>query len=168
MTDEKHTKSESQGGEEMLPARAGEVSPLDADILVVDDNEQNLELLQAYLEDLGARIRTARDGVEAMEEVARAKPDILLLDVMMPRMSGFQVCGKLKGDPATRDIPIVVVTALNEVADVERAVDLGADDFLTKPVNRLELLTRVRSLVRVSQLQRELNKTIADLKKRGG
>ncbi len=141
---------------------------LDADILVVDDNEQNLELLQAYLEEIGARVRPARDGIEAMAEVARQRPDLILLDVMMPRMSGFQVCGKLKSDPATGQIPIIVVTALNEVADVERAVELGADDFLTKPVNRLELITRVRSLVRLGQLQRQLNKTLGELKRLGG
>jgi two-component system cell cycle response regulator len=78
------------------------------------------------------------------------------------------VCGKLKSDPATKDIPIVVVTALNEVADVERAVELGADDFLTKPVNRLELMTRVRSLVRVAQLQRQLQQTMNDLRRAQG
>jgi two-component system cell cycle response regulator len=139
-----------------------------ANILVVDDHEQNLELLSAYLDDLGAEIRQARDGVEAVEAVAQRKPDLILLDVMMPRMSGFQVCGKLKSDPATKDIPIVVVTALNEVADVERAVELGADDFLTKPVNRLELMTRVRSLVRVAQLQRQLQQTMNDLRRAQG
>jgi len=139
-----------------------------SNILVVDDHEQNLELLTAYLDDLGAEIRQARDGVEAIEAVAQRKPDLILLDVMMPRMSGFQVCGKLKSDPATKDIPIVVVTALNEVADVERAVELGADDFLTKPVNRLELMTRVRSLVRLGQLQRQLQQTMSELRRAQG
>lgn len=139
-----------------------------SNILVVDDHEQNLELLTAYLDDLGAEIRQARDGVEAIEAVAQRKPDLILLDVMMPRMSGFQVCGKLKSDPSTKDIPIVVVTALNEVADVERAVELGADDFLTKPVNRLELMTRVRSLVRLGQLQRQLQQTMSDLRRAQG
>ena len=100
-------------------------------VLLVDDNSQNLELLQAYLDDLGCPIRTARDGVEALQEIDRERPDIILLDVMMPRMSGFQLCNKLKADPATRDIPVIMVTALNEVGDVERAVESGADDFLT-------------------------------------
>lgn len=133
-------------------------------VLVVDDNEQNLELLQAYLDELGGDVRTARDGIEAIESVGKSPPDIVLLDIMMPRMSGYQVCEKLKKNPATRDIPIIMVTALNEVGDVERAVDSGADDFLTKPVNKLELLTRVRSLLRVRQLKRELDAAVGQVR----
>lgn len=133
-------------------------------VLVVDDNEQNLELLEAYLEDLNCNLTLARDGLEALESVAAARPDIILLDVMMPRMSGFQACSKLKGDAATRDIPIVMVTALNEVSDVERAIECGADDFLSKPVNKLELLTRVKSLVRISKMQQELQRALTQLR----
>lgn len=139
-----------------------------ASVLLVDDNEQNLELLHAYLEELPCRIHTARDGVEALAAVQRERPNLILLDVMMPRMSGFQVCAKLKKDATTRDIPVVMVTALNEVGDVERAVESGADDFLTKPVNRLELLTRARSLIRLSQVQRQLKKTLAELRNVAG
>jgi two-component system alkaline phosphatase synthesis response regulator PhoP len=134
-------------------------------VLLVDDNEQNLELLTAYVEELGCRLALARDGVEAMDMVTKEPPDLILLDVMMPRMSGFQVCTKLKGTPAYRDIPIVMVTALNEVNDVERAVDSGADDFLTKPVNKLELLTRVRSLLRVRHLKHRLDRTLDELRR---
>lgn len=133
-------------------------------VLIVDDNEQNLELLEAYLEDLSCELRLARDGMEALEAVGAKHPDIILLDVMMPRMSGFQVCAKLKGDGATKDIPIVMVTALNEVSDVERAIECGADDFLSKPVNKLELLTRVKSLVRISKMQAELQQTLSQLR----
>ncbi len=113
--------------------------------------------------ELGGEVRVAHDGIEAIESVAKQAPDIILLDIMMPRMSGFQVCEKLKKDPATRDIPIIMVTALNEVGDVERAIDFGADDFLTKPVNKLELLTRVRSLLRVRQLKRQLENAVSEI-----
>ncbi len=134
-------------------------------ILLVDDNEQNLELLQAYLETLPCRVEVARDGVEALERVHELDPDIVVLDVMMPRMSGFQVCEKIRADAGLRDIPVVMVTALNEVGDVERAVDAGADDFLTKPVNRLELVTRVTSLLRVRQLKRQLDKAVNEVER---
>ncbi len=133
-------------------------------VLIVDDNEQNLELLHAYLDELGGEVRVAHDGLEAIDSVADNPPDIILLDIMMPRMSGFQVCEKLKKDPATHDIPIIMVTALNEVGDVERAIDSGADDFLTKPVNKLELLTRVRSLLRVRQLKRQLEQAVTEIR----
>jgi two-component system cell cycle response regulator len=137
-------------------------------LLVVDDNEQNLELLQAYLEDLGCPTRTARDGLEALEAMTAQAPDIVLLDVMMPRMSGFQACTKIKQDPRWRDIPVIMVTALNDVGDVERAVDSGADDFLTKPVNRLELVTRVRSLLRVRVLKKQLDRTLDEVRRLSG
>jgi len=133
-------------------------------ILIVDDNVQNVELLQAYLESLPCKILTAFDGIEAMkiiEDSGANKPDVVLLDVMMPRMSGFEVCQKIKEDPATRSIPVMMVTALNELGDIERGVEAGTDDFLTKPVNKLELITRVKSLLRVRHLKRELDRTMA-------
>lgn len=140
----------------------------DASVLIVDDNEQNLELLQAYLDGLGCTIATAKDGIEAMAAIEEAIPDLVLLDVMMPRMSGFQVCERIKSGPRTRDVPVIMVTALNEVGDVERAVEAGADDFLTKPVNRLELVTRVRSLLRVRRLKHQLDSTLAELRRYKG
>jgi len=125
-------------------------------VLIVDDNAQNLELLTAYVEDI-PNIRTipAANGDEAMARVAEEEPDLILLDVMMPKMSGFEVCRRLKTNPETRDIQIIMVTALNEMGDHERAIESGTDEFLTKPVNRLELITRVKSLLRVRHLKRE-------------
>ena len=132
-----------------------------AKLLLVDDNQQNLELMQAYLESLPCTVTTARDGLEAIEAIHRGKPDLVLLDVMMPKMSGFEVCRKIKSDPATRDI-VIMVTALHEVGDHERAVESGTDDFLSKPVNKLELVTRVRSLLRVALLKRKLTELLAN------
>jgi len=133
----------------------------DSTILIVDDNQQNRELLQAYLEVLPCTIESAADGIEALGMIEKSRPDLILLDVMMPRMSGFEVCQKLKTEPATRAIPIIMVTALNELGDIERGVESGTDDFLTKPVNKLELVTRVKSLLRVRHLKRELDRTLA-------
>ncbi len=130
-------------------------------ILVVDDNEQNLELLQAYLDELPCSVIGATDGVAAIELIERQNVDLILLDVMMPRMSGYEVCKKLKASPDTRGIPIIMVTALNELGDIERGVESGTDDFLTKPVKKLELLTRVKSLLHVRHLKRELDRTRA-------
>ncbi len=125
-------------------------------ILIVDDNPQNLELVQAYLETMPVTVASAADGMAAVAEVERFRPDLVLLDVMMPRMSGFEVCQKIKGNPALRDTVVIMVTALHEVGDFERAVECGCDDFLTKPVNKLELVTRVKSLLRVRTLKRML------------
>ncbi len=132
-------------------------------VLIVDDNVQNVELLRAYLEELPIEIDTAYDGIEAMQKIQADQPDLILLDIMMPKMSGFEVCKKLKSDSATRDIPIIMVTALNEVSDIERAVECGTDDFLTKPVNKLELITRVKSLLRLRNLKNELERALTYL-----
>ncbi len=127
-----------------------EVNLSSASILLVDDNAQNLELMQAFLEELGCSLDTAKDGVEAIEKIEQHHPNLIILDVMMPRMSGFEVCQKIKSQPSTRDIVIIMVTALNEVSDYERAVECGTNDFITKPVNKLELLTRVRTLLELA------------------
>jgi len=137
-----------------------EQTGVDSRVLVVDDNAQNRELLVAYLESIPVRTESVADGIEALERIAADPPDLILLDVMMPRMSGFEVCRKLKSTPATRDIPVIMVTALNEVGDIQRAVDCGTDDFLSKPVNRLELVTRVKTLLKVRHLKNELDRTL--------
>ena len=132
-------------------------------VLVVDDNQQNLELLQAYLEDLDCISIPAHDGIEALNLVAEKAPDLILLDIMMPKMSGFEVCKRVKSDPKTGDIPIIMVTALNEFGDIERALDSGTDDFLSKPINKLELLTRVRTMLKLKHLSDKLERTLAYL-----
>jgi CheY-like chemotaxis protein len=133
-------------------------------ILIADDNEQNCELLEAYLVTGDYEIAMAFDGQETIDKVAEFHPDLILLDIMMPRMSGYEVCKQLKEGDDTRDIPILMVTALNEMGDIEKAVNAGCDDFLTKPVNKLELTTRVRSLLRVRHLTNERDRLVAYLK----
>ena len=129
-------------------------------ILIVDDNIPNLELLQAYLEDSDYDIEQAEDGYTAMDMIAADKPDLLILDVMMPKISGFEVCKKLKNDPKTADMPIIMVTALSEMGDIERAIDCGTDDFLSKPVNRIELLARVKTMLRIKDLSDKLERSL--------
>jgi two-component system, OmpR family, alkaline phosphatase synthesis response regulator PhoP len=138
-------------------------SPGAPKIVIADDNAQNVELLEAYLSDFDCEIRTARDGEETIYVVKDFAPDLLLLDVMMPRLSGFEVCKLLRADPETQDLLILMVTALNEAADFERGVQSGTDDFLTKPVNKIELLCRIRSLLRVRHLRSQLDRTLAYL-----
>ena len=124
-----------------------------AKILVVDDNAQNLELLEVYMEDLQPEVSTfsATNGIEALEMVNQHKPDLILLDIMMPKMSGFEVCRHLKGNPETRDILVVMITALNETGDIERATECGTDDYLTKPVERSALVSLVRTMLQARQ-----------------
>jgi CheY-like chemotaxis protein len=132
-------------------------------VLIVDDNPQNVELLQAFLESLPVKIVTAVDGLDALNKVAAHAPDLILLDIMMPQMSGFQVCRRIKSDPKTRDIQVLMVTALNELGDIEQANEVGTDDFVSKPVNKIELLTRVKSLLRVRHLKSELERALTYL-----
>ncbi len=132
-------------------------------ILIADDNPQNVELLEAYLADVECEIEVAGDGEEALRKVESFGPDLILLDVMMPRLSGFEVCKKLRAGEKTRDLMILMVTALNETADYDRGVQAGTDDFLSKPVNKVELLCRVRSLLRVRHLKNQLERTLAYL-----
>ena len=114
-------------------------------ILIADDNPQNAELLEAHLDGTGYETRLAANGEETIAAAKEWQPDVLLLDVMMPKMSGFEVCKRLRADPATRGIAVLIVSALDEVTDIERAVEAGTEDFLTKPINKTELLLRVRA-----------------------
>jgi len=130
-----------------MPADARRRGPT-AKVLIVDDHQQNLELLEVYLEELpNVSVRTAADGIEAMGLIADDPPDLVLLDIMMPRMSGFEVCKQIKSNPKTRDILVVMVTALNETGDIERATECGADDYLSKPIDRRALVNLVRTLL---------------------
>lgn len=125
-------------------------------ILAVDDNKQNLSLLERALTAVQYQVVTAEDGPTALELIGKAAPDLVLLDVMMPGMSGYEVCQRIRANEATCLLPVVMLTALTDVADRIRGIEAGADDFLSKPVNREELLTRVKSLLRIKTLHDEV------------
>jgi class 3 adenylate cyclase len=134
-----------------------------ARILVVDDTPVNLKLLGDLLSAKGYQVSTAASGAEALEKIDKTPPDLVLLDVMMPGMSGYEVCKKLRENPTTAVLPVVMVTALDPAQERVKGIDVGADDFLTKPINQPELLARVRSLLRVKSLWDqlgELNRTL--------
>lgn len=117
-------------------------------ILIADDNAQNRELLEALLAKIDCDTEFAIDGQDTLNKVESFKPDLILLDVMMPKLNGFEVCRKLKGNPITSRIMVLMVTALSELGDIERAVAAGTDDFLSKPVNSLELQKRVTNMLK--------------------
>src|SRR5438128_3947527 len=125
-------------------------------VLVVDDVEANVKLLEAKLSSEFFEVLTAYHGLSALEIADAELPDVILLDVMMPRMDGFEACRQLKANPRAADIPVVMVTALSDVASRLRGLESGADDFLTKPVNDIALFARVRSLVRLKRMMEEL------------
>jgi len=134
-----------------MPERAAQT------VLVVDDEIVNVNLLTRLMTGLGYQVRSASNGELALAEVARKRPDLVLLDVNMPKIDGFEVCRRLKADPATRLLPIVLVTGLSASEDHIRGIDAGADDFLTKPFNVQELEARVRSLTRLKRYTDELD-----------
>lgn len=127
-------------------------------ILIADDNQANCELLEAYLATIDCEIEIASDGQETLNKVASFHPDLILLDIMMPKLNGFEVCKKLKQNTATRRIMVLMVTALNELGDIERAVDAGTDDFLSKPVIKVELLKRVENMLRLKDVTDEVER----------
>ncbi len=130
-------------------------------VLIADDNPQGVELLEAYLGDSNYEIQTAADGEETLQKVRSFQPDLLLLDIMMPKISGFEVCKRLRADPGTRDVAVLMITALDQLSDIERAVEAGTDDFLTKPINKTELLLRVRSALKSRLNKRDLDRALA-------
>jgi adenylate cyclase len=132
-------------------------------ILVVDDTPQNVKVLDAILSPRGYTVVTARSGAEALQKVCDEAPDLILLDILMPGMSGYEVAQRLRSDPSTRFLPIVMVTALGAQEEKVKAIEAGADDFLTKPVSQLELLARVKSLLRVKEYHDTIQSQAAEL-----
>ncbi|MBS7338146.1 MAG: two-component system response regulator [Thermoguttaceae bacterium] len=127
-------------------------------ILIADDEPFNRELLEAFLSEGNYELEYAADGQETLDKTASFKPDLILLDVMMPKLSGFEVCEKLKKEPETSSVMILMVTALSDLGDVERAVAVGCDDFLSKPINQIELLIRVENLLKLRSVTSELER----------
>jgi len=135
----------------------------DGHVLVVDDSPENTKLLSDILRAEGYRVSTASFGHEALATIALDAPDLVLLDVMMPGMSGYEVCRRLRSNDGTSLLPVVLVTALDTVEERVKGIEAGADDFLTKPVNRAEMLARVRSLIRISTLHETVRRQAAEL-----
>jgi PleD family two-component response regulator len=130
-------------------------------ILIADDNPQGVELLEAYLNGIDCDIETAADGEQTLRKVKDWHPDLILLDIMMPKLSGFEVCKRLRADPASQDVAVLMITALDQQSDIDRAVEAGTDDFLTKPINKTELLLRVRSALKSRMNKRKLDRALA-------
>ena len=127
-------------------------------ILIADDNQANCELLDAYLADLDCEVDFAGDGQETLDKVQAFNPDLILLDIMMPKLNGFEVCQQIKSDPELKGTMILMVTALNERGDIERAVQAGTDDFLSKPVNQIELVKRVENMLKLKGVTDEVER----------
>lgn len=139
-------------------SQGSEMTMTKSRILIADDNAANVELLEVFLSELDCEIAVAVDGLDTLQKVASFKPDLILLDIMMPKLSGFEVCRRIKENPQTRNIMVLMVTALNELGDIERAVAAGCDDFLSKPVNKLELLKRVENMLKLRHITDELER----------
>lgn len=132
-------------------------------ILVVDDNASARDLAEELLTEAGYQTRLAADGVAALALVAEGRPDLILLDIMMPRMSGLEACRRLKEDPSTAEIPVLVVTAVRQIATKEAAIECGADDFITKPIRQDDLLARVAALLKVRGVRQDVDRMLAYL-----
>ena len=128
-------------------------------ILIVDDNRVNVDLLKAQLKSFPYTIDTAYDGEEALAKIHQIMPDLVLLDLMMPKISGYEVCRAIKQDKETQFIPVIIITALSELDDKIKAIELGADDFLVKPFNKLELVTRIKSLLNLKALHDDVDRS---------
>jgi two-component system alkaline phosphatase synthesis response regulator PhoP len=134
-------------------------------ILIADDNVQNAELVEAHLDGSGFETKIAENGEQTLAMALEWQPDVLLLDVMMPKLSGFEVCKQLRADPAGKKTAVLMITALDQKTDIDRAVDAGTDDFMTKPINKAELLLRVKALLAAQAEATPLDRTLAYLKR---
>ncbi len=139
---------------------------LEATVLVVDDEPNIVTLLETWLETIGCKVVSAGDGEKGVEKAREVLPDLILMDGMMPRMSGFDACKLLKDDKATRDIPLIFLTVQGEVQDVVKGLELGAHGYMTKPFKPQELLARVRSTLKIKQIQDRLKQHTQTLRKR--
>jgi DNA-binding response OmpR family regulator len=135
------------------------------DVVIVDDTPENIKLIEALLDSRGFSSRSVRNGASALEEIDRSMPDLVIMDVMMPGMSGYDICRALRKNPATALLPVIMLTALNPAAEKIKGLESGADDFISKPINQPELFARIESLLRISALQRELADKNAQLQK---
>ena len=132
-------------------------------ILIVDDDARNADLLEAHLDGSGYDTRVVNSGEDALAAARDWTPDVILLDVMMPKVSGFDVCQRLRSADATKNVSVLMVTALDEATDVEKAVNAGTDDFITKPINKTELLLRVRAMLDSRKHAGDVDRTLAYL-----
>lgn len=129
-------------------------------ILIVDDTPVNLDLLEAVLESRNYKVRTATSGAEALAAIKESIPDLVVLDVMMPEMSGYEVCKAIRQDPTTISLPVIMLTALDPALEKVNGIEAGADDFLTKPLNQAELFARIESLLKIAQIRKELEQKV--------
>jgi len=135
-------------------------------ILIVEDNQENIDLLYYFLSPQGYELTAVMDGQEAIKAVESEKPDLILLDIMLPKLDGFAVCERLKKNNETKSIPIIMLTALKDLKDKIKSLEVGADDFISKPFENVELLARVKSLLRLKEYHDEIEKKNVELEKK--
>jgi two-component system alkaline phosphatase synthesis response regulator PhoP len=134
-------------------------------VLIADDNPANAELIEAHLDGAGYETRIADNGEDTLTVANDWRPDVILLDLMMPKLSGFEVCKRLRQDPTHAKTAVLMITALDQVADIDRAVEAGTDDFITKPINKAELLLRLKALLAARDEATPVERTLAYLKR---